>query len=147
MDLTKYNISIIENDSTLPHILKSFILNYNINVQSYWFNFSCDLHNNYENVLSSLKYTDETVLILTNPSFVGDNNSFEQYLFLLYKLIDKNKLNFLIINDELMDIINEFVSEGNDKKQEHNRNFINEILNYHNIYHYFENKFKKIKNI
>lgn len=130
-------ILVVENDmKEVPYILNKILNKVDLPID-YWFNFNYSFYHSSVESFKRLNKLNEKTLIVSNPSFVGEDNQLSRYITLFLKLKELNiKLNFAIIYPEnfYMYLLNFLSNEQNYMKKENNHRMIKEILDFHLIY-------------
>jgi hypothetical protein len=133
------DIIVLENDIEhigLNRFLGMVLKNETVNVDMFW-DFSSTFHYEREKSFERLKAINSDTLVLTNPSFVGSDNSFSGYLGLFLLLKQMNiKLDVAIIYyDGFFKYLIDFMyGESNYLKNQNNHRMLQEVLEFHTIY-------------
>lgn len=133
MENTK--ILVLENDhKEIPSWLSSAL---GKRVYDVWYDFSMSFHWDREGSFERLKNLDKDVLLVTTPSFAGQDNQFSGYLLLFSKLKDMGiSVNLAIMYTESFYVyLLKFLSdEQGALKKENNHRLLKEVLDFHTVY-------------
>lgn len=132
-------VLVLENDleqNGVPSWLKREIESINLPTE-YWYDFRMTLYRYKQLSMERFLNLSEDTLLLSAPSFVGYDNSFESYVHLFYQLKELNKsVNLAIVFPEgfFMYLLHYLSDEDNLSKKEQRHRILKDILDFHNIY-------------